>query len=150
MRRASVAFYELEALETIAPAVVALEPQEPEPYRDGLRGSSNGEGVFFSLPHLEEQEETLCPVCGSDAERLLFEVADTMFRRPGTYRVVECEHCAMRYLNPRPTMAALARHYPDDYLCYTNFEDEHWLLRWAFNRLQQGQARRRVRQIEAV
>jgi ubiquinone/menaquinone biosynthesis C-methylase UbiE len=47
-------------------------------------------------------------------------------------------------------MAALVQHYPDDYLCYTNFEEEHWLLRWAFNRLQQDQARRRVRQIEAI
>jgi ubiquinone/menaquinone biosynthesis C-methylase UbiE len=56
----------------------------------------------------------------------------------------------MRYLNPRPTMSALARHYPDDYLCYTNLEDEHWLLRWAFRRLQRDQARRRVRQIEKV
>jgi len=56
----------------------------------------------------------------------------------------------MRYLNPRPTAAALARHYPDDYLCYSNFDREHWLLRWAFRLLQRGQAKRRLRQIEAA
>jgi SAM-dependent methyltransferase len=115
-----------------------------------LHEAPAGEDSFYSPAHLEEQERTACPLCGSDAERLVFEVVDTMFHRPGAYRLVECEHCSMRYLNPRPTMSALARHYPNDYLCYTNLEDEHWLLRWAFNRLQRDQARRRVRQIEKV
>jgi len=135
-------------LETIAPAARAIEALEPGAYRAPLREAPRREGTFYSLAHGEEQERTLCPLCGSDAERLVFEVADTMFHRLGEYRLVECEHCSMRYLNPRPTMEALARHYPDDYLCYTNFDDGHWLLRWAFNRLQQDQARRRVRQIE--
>jgi SAM-dependent methyltransferase len=104
----------------------------------------------YSEVHAEEQDDVPCPVCGVYAERLHIEVKDTMFGQPGKYRLVECERCTMRYLNPRPTFAALARHYPDEYLCYTNFEKEHWLLRWAFGRLQQTQARRRVRQIEAA
>lgn len=104
----------------------------------------------YSDVHGEEQEHVPCPVCGSDSERLVVEVQDTMFGRPGKYRLVECEHCSMRFINPRPTMAALARHYPNDYLCYTNFSDEHWLLRWAFRQLQDGQTRRRMRHIEAV
>ena len=106
--------------------------------------------AFYSPAHREDHERTLCPLCGSASERLLFEVRDTMFNQPGRYRLVECACCSMRFLNPRPTMAALARHYPDNYLCYTNFESEHWLLRWAFGRLQQDQARRRLRQVEAV
>ncbi len=106
--------------------------------------------TFYSELHGEEQKHTSCTLCGAHAERLLFEVEDTMFGRPGKYRLVECQQCSMRYINPRPTTPALARHYPNDYLCYTNFDHEHWLLRWAFNRMQQDQARRRVRQIERV
>jgi SAM-dependent methyltransferase len=104
----------------------------------------------YSKAHDELQEHAPCPLCGSDAERLVIEVQDTMFGKPGKYRLVECQQCAMRYLNPRPAATALMHHYPSDYLCYTNFDDEHWLLRWAFQRMQQGQARRRLRQIERV
>jgi ubiquinone/menaquinone biosynthesis C-methylase UbiE len=150
MRLVAVSFYGIGILETIARAARALEEQEPSQCRAPLAHSPTGEGAFYSPAHFEEQERTACPLCGSDAERLVFEVVDTMFHRPGEYRLVECDHCSMRYLNPRPTMAALARHYPDDYLCYTNLEDEHWLLRWAFKRLQQDQAGRRLRQIEKV
>jgi SAM-dependent methyltransferase len=102
----------------------------------------------YSDTHAEEQEDVPCPLCGRHEERLHIEVQDTMFGKPGRYRLVECARCTMRYVNPRPSFTALAQHYPDDYLCYTNFEHEHWLLRWAFARLQQGQARRRLRQIE--
>ena len=105
----------------------------------------------YSQVHQEQQEHVPCPACGTlDEERLVIEVQDTMFGQPGKYRLVECERCSMRFINPRPVTAALMRHYPSDYLCYTNFDQEHWLLRWAFQRLQQGQARRRVRQIERV
>jgi len=107
-------------------------------------------GAFYSPAHLEEHERTSCPLCDAKAERLVFEVFDTMFHHPGKYRLVECRRCSMRYVNPRPTAAALAGHYPADYLCYTNFDDDHWLLRWAFRRLQKDQARRRMRQIESV
>lgn len=104
----------------------------------------------YSSVHQEEQEQIACPLCGVESERLHIEVRDTMFGHPGTYRVVECESCTLRYVNPRPTNAALARHYPSDYLCYTNFDNDHWLLRWAFKRMQDGQARRRLRQIESA
>jgi SAM-dependent methyltransferase len=102
----------------------------------------------YSSVHGEEQERIGCPVCSAENDRLCFEVQDTMFGSPGKYQLVECQQCTQRYVNPRPTDAALARHYPNDYLCYTNFDAEHWLLRWAFRRMQEGQARRRLRQIE--
>jgi 2-polyprenyl-3-methyl-5-hydroxy-6-metoxy-1,4-benzoquinol methylase len=106
--------------------------------------------VRYSSEHQEEQEHISCPLCGDEDERLVTEVQDTMFGQPGKYRLVECRRCAMKYVNPRPTAAALARHYPGDYLCFTNFDAEHALLRWAFHRMQQGQAKRRVRHIESV
>jgi 2-polyprenyl-3-methyl-5-hydroxy-6-metoxy-1,4-benzoquinol methylase len=104
----------------------------------------------YSDVHGEEQERVPCPVCGAGDEQLVIEVQDTMFGQPGKYRLVQCSVCGMRFLNPRPVPSALARHYPGDYLCYTNFDREHWLLRWAFRRLQQAQASRRLRQIESV
>ena len=107
-------------------------------------------GACYSAVHDEVQERVACQLCGCESDRLLIEVKDTMFGRPGAYRLVECDDCSMRFLNPRPTFEALARHYPSDYLCFTNFDRDHWLLRWAFGRLQQAQSRRRLRQIESV
>jgi ubiquinone/menaquinone biosynthesis C-methylase UbiE len=106
--------------------------------------------VVYSEVHAEEQEHIACPLCGAESERLVIEVQDTMFGQPGKYRLVECGQCTMRYINPRPTLAALGRHYPGDYLCFTNFDADHWLLRWTFRKMQLGQANRRVRQIESV
>jgi ubiquinone/menaquinone biosynthesis C-methylase UbiE len=106
--------------------------------------------IAYSELHREEQEHIACPVCGAQDERLVLEVQDTMFGQPGKYRLVECRQCTMRYMNPRPTPAALGRHYPDDYLCFTNFDTEHWLLRWTFRTMQRSQARRRLQQIESV
>ncbi|HMI84735.1 MAG TPA: class I SAM-dependent methyltransferase [Polyangiaceae bacterium] len=113
-------------------------------------GSGQSREPFYSAVHDEEQESIACPLCGAEDERLVFLACDTMFNQVGRYRHVACARCSMRYVNPRPTMAALARHYPEEYLCYTNLEREHWLLKWAFARLQRDQAKRRVRQIEQV
>jgi SAM-dependent methyltransferase len=105
---------------------------------------------FYSADHEENQESVACPLCGAHDEQLVFVAPDTMFNQPGFYRNVACARCSMRYVNPRPTMAALSRHYPADYLCYSNFQEEHWLLKWAFARLQRDQTRRRIRQVERV
>lgn len=136
-----------------ATARLPLELPDPSSETFGLdapRSDVVPRSKRYSEAHAEEQDDVPCPVCGVYAERLHIEVQDTMFGQPGKYRLVECARCTMHYLNPRPSFAALARHYPSEYLCYTNFEQEHWLLRWAFARLQQGQARRRLRQIEAA
>jgi ubiquinone/menaquinone biosynthesis C-methylase UbiE len=66
----------------------------------------------------EPQEEVPCPLCGADAPLLVMQARDRLFGRPGTYRVVRCQHCDMRYLSPRPRLDALGAHYPDDYFIY--------------------------------
>jgi ubiquinone/menaquinone biosynthesis C-methylase UbiE len=66
----------------------------------------------------EPQEEVPCPLCGEDAPVLVMHARDRLFGRPGTYKVVRCQRCDMRYLSPRPRLEALGAHYPDDYFIY--------------------------------
>lgn len=54
---------------------------------------------------------------------------DRLFGRPGNYRIVRCAACNLRYLSPRPTLASLGIHYPDDYFIYKPPEQENALLR---------------------
>jgi SAM-dependent methyltransferase len=60
--------------------------------------------------------------------RLLLFGRDRLFGQPGWYRVVECDACGMKYVNPRPTWEALTRHYPSDYFPVRLPEDTP---RWA-------------------
>lgn len=111
-----------------------------------------------SQPHAvqtvhESQESVPCPVCGKDQAELVMLARDRLFGRPGSYRMVQCQHCTMRYLSPRPTLAALGAHYPNDYFIYKTPEEEHpamrvfmrWLdaQRWhsAIRRLERGRGR---------
>jgi SAM-dependent methyltransferase len=77
----------------------------------------------------EPQEEIPCPLCGEDAPELVMIACDRLFGRPGTYRMVRCTRCDMRYLSPRPTLAALGAHYPDDYFIYQTPEQSPAFMR---------------------
>ncbi len=56
-----------------------------------------------------------CPVCGT-AEATEFLVArDLNLFGPGEFRLVRCRECSLVYLNPRPSLADMAVHYPDHY-----------------------------------
>lgn len=62
-----------------------------------------------------ELEYVPCELCGADNTRLLFRARDTLLGRAELYRVVQCRRCGLAYLNPRPSRAAMAQHYPADY-----------------------------------
>jgi ubiquinone/menaquinone biosynthesis C-methylase UbiE len=101
----------------------------------------------------EAQETIACPVCGGDQTDLVFLARDRLFGRPGTYPMVQCKQCTMRYLSPRPTLESLGAHYPNDYFPYKTNEEEHPLMRmflpmadaqrWgsAIRRLERGRGR---------
>jgi hypothetical protein len=101
----------------------------------------------------EAQEEVPCPLCGEDVPELVMLARDRLFGRPGTYRVVKCQRCSMRYLSPRPSLAALGAHYPDDYFIYKTPDQAHPLalpvfkaIRWQrwssyLRRLERGRGR---------
>lgn len=68
------------------------------------------------VPALEEElEYVACELCGHDETALLFRARDTLLGRRELYSIVQCRHCGLAYLNPRPTRRALLGHYPADY-----------------------------------
>ncbi len=76
----------------------------------------------------EPQEEIDCPLCGAHKPLQDMVVRDRLFWRPGTYNIVRCRDCDMRYVSPRPTLEALGAHYPDNYFIYKKPEDDPpWL-----------------------
>jgi SAM-dependent methyltransferase len=72
----------------------------------------------FTSEHGEAQEDIACPLCDCDDSKLVRESKDALYGKPGKYRVVRCNACSLSYVNPRPTLASLDAHYPDDYMCY--------------------------------
>ena len=63
-------------------------------------------------------EEINCYLCGQKDERFLLTGRDRLGIK-GEFTLVQCRRCELIYLNPRPTLATLCRHYPEDY--YTHF-----------------------------
>jgi SAM-dependent methyltransferase len=98
----------------------------------------------------EELEEVACPLCGCERSTLALQARDLLFDKPGMYKLVHCDRCALRYVNPRPTAAALGAHYPDDYHCYRPIEDApRWMQPMArFEERQQASGR--LKSIERV
>lgn len=60
-----------------------------------------------------------CAVCGSTKDRFLFWGRDRLHRNHRKFRVVQCRHCSLGYLNPQPELEELAAYYPEDYYSYS-------------------------------
>jgi SAM-dependent methyltransferase len=104
----------------------------------------------FTADYGEELEEVACPLCGGTDTQLELEARDLLYNTAGTYRLVRCAACTLKYVNPRPALSALGKHYPADYHCYRSVEDApRWMQPTA--RLEvQGQATGRLKAIERV
>lgn len=98
----------------------------------------------------EPQEEVACPLCGQDSPELVMYARDRLFARSGYYKLVRCSACHMRYVSPRPTLASLGAHYPDDYFIYKKPEQEHPFLRPFMKWLDDHHWLTAVRRIEKV
>ncbi len=59
-----------------------------------------------------------CNYCGRDDYELVNQGSDLLLDRSGEFRLVRCRHCGLIYQNPRPTLAELPQHYPDEYQPY--------------------------------
>jgi SAM-dependent methyltransferase len=98
----------------------------------------------------EALEDVPCPLCESRDSRLCFRSCDVLYGAPGTYAVVACNACGLKYVNPRPTSDALAKHYPPDYFASRPPEAMPPSQRW-FHALQlKSAALTRLRKIERV
>jgi SAM-dependent methyltransferase len=76
-------------------------------------------------------ETVACPMCDANRPELLFAGSDLLHPGPERFRLVTCENCGHIYQNPRPTVAAIGRYYPDDYIPFQRAIDDepHWLRR---------------------
>lgn len=61
-------------------------------------------------------DASLCPACDSPEFRTLFTATDRLYRTTTkTFQIVECRHCRLLRLYPRPAPAEARQHYPDNY-----------------------------------
>ncbi|MCU0567275.1 MAG: class I SAM-dependent methyltransferase [Oculatellaceae cyanobacterium Prado106] len=66
-----------------------------------------------------ELESIRCCICDLDDAEPLAVGEDFEYRTsPDTFLAVQCRHCGLVYLNPRPVVAELDRIYPPDYHAY--------------------------------
>ena len=63
-------------------------------------------------------EYTRCNLCHEDDSRNLFAGRDRLHGLSGIFQVVQCRHCGLIYLNPRPDQDEMALYYPSNYEPY--------------------------------
>jgi 2-polyprenyl-3-methyl-5-hydroxy-6-metoxy-1,4-benzoquinol methylase len=86
----------------------------------------------IDLPRLPEADEEVvpCDLCGSEDARLLYVIGD--FRLHVDERewgVVQCRHCGLGWLAPRPRAHVMKRYYPASY--YAERGEKHARARFA-------------------
>ncbi len=112
------------------------------------QGASLALRTFESAEHGEQQEEIACPVCGGRETSRVLLARDLLFAQPGGYPLVRCTGCAMEYVSPRPTGAALGRHYPADYFGYSLHEDAPAFMQPFLRSFARGISLRRLAYLE--
>jgi 2-polyprenyl-3-methyl-5-hydroxy-6-metoxy-1,4-benzoquinol methylase len=60
-------------------------------------------------------ENVACNYCGSAQVVPVITGRDRVFHPENVFHVVQCKHCALAYLNPRPDSAEIGGHYPEEY-----------------------------------
>jgi SAM-dependent methyltransferase len=69
-----------------------------------------------------------CNLCGANATRPLFRLRDyRLFVDDVEWQAVRCRRCGLGYLNPRPTVAELARYYPAEYFSERSRQGSRYL-----------------------
>ena len=61
-----------------------------------------------------EAEHIHCPLCGKQKERVLLTGRDRLHGIEGEFTLVQCQECALIYLNPQPALETLSRYYPEN------------------------------------
>lgn len=60
-------------------------------------------------------ETVACNLCGSKRHTPVYRMPDRLFYREEFFTVVECNDCGLGFVNPRPTIAEIQKHYPPEY-----------------------------------
>jgi SAM-dependent methyltransferase len=104
----------------------------------------------FTSEFGEAQEDVACPICDADESKLVLTGKDALYGKPGNYNVVRCAACSLSYVNPRPTIASLDAHYPDDYMCYQAPDAGPPLFRSLSESIARNMTQRRLTRLENV
>lgn len=71
-----------------------------------------------------------CHLCGVDDTEILFRKRDKLGITDDEFQVVECKHCGLLYLNPRPTEAEMGKFYPETYSWKETMEADSFAVKW--------------------
>jgi len=104
----------------------------------------------LTAPSGEAWEEVVCPLCSRKEARPWLQARDRLFGAPDIYSLVRCCHCDLQFMNPRPTYAALASHYRDDYAQFKTPKETPWYMRPFIQGWEVKATRRRLRDMEKV
>ncbi len=81
-------------------------------------------------------ERVRCNCCGSEEHEPVARGRDYEYDTSDTWvEAVRCRRCGLVYLNPRPTAAALATIYPDNYYAYDFSTSMPAIVRWVKDRV---------------
>lgn len=58
------------------------------------------------------QEHVACNLCGSTDLAVAYRVPDVLFHPDEWFQVVECRHCGLGFVNPRPPQGSMDYYYP--------------------------------------
>lgn len=80
-------------------------------------------------------EHIVCNCCGSGETTPVLTGRDLLHGVPGEFRLVQCNHCGLMYLNPQPTASELEAYYPTDYEAHVGTQKQElgWLRRLDYN-----------------
>jgi len=67
-------------------------------------------------------EHVNCNLCNHDDTKLLFKKRDKFGISEDAFNVVECQHCGLAYINPRPSQQEIGKFYPETYSWKENKE----------------------------
>lgn len=76
-------------------------------------------------------ETVKCNLCGSDDYRVVYSMPDARYFVDEWFNVVECNHCGLGFVNPRPTRAEMLKYYPSSFYDYFDDERDYHLNRYA-------------------
>ena len=82
-------------------------------------------------------EPVVCYACGSQRATHFMDAQDDLTGKPGRFRFVRCEDCALVYQNPRIAADRIADWYDDEYIAHRKKSDFGLLTplyRWAMDR----------------
>lgn len=68
-------------------------------------------------------EQVTCALCAKDRTQLWMTAGDAEYGGSEQFALVRCRDCGLIYLNPRPSLAQIGRHYPAGYYTHVAMSD---------------------------